>query len=661
MLALAAGLLGLIALLATLQYKWLGQISQAERDRMSATLGTNAAGFAEDFDRELNRAYLLFQLPPLPAGESIASQLAARYDWWRANARFPRLIKEIYVAAPDTPDVTLKRFDPATRFVEPAEWPAALAGVRAQLARPQRPEGGGTFLVHVTVPTMWPDVPALVVTSPLMFFNRLSGASSNVPWPPPQPSYSVLLLDGDYIRGELLPWLAQHHFQGIGGGSEYELAVVPTSGKDAVYHSVPGFSPSPDARVDATADLFHLRVQDFGPLAAEISRFTLFAAVTPKSTTFTTSERGSTRRETVVRHTIAGAAPGLGLPNGAPLSIIVQQNGRSGVAATVTDQLMTDRLMAGGGAGTTATMRPAAAPAPHWRLLVKHPSGSLEHAVNSVRRRNLAISTGILGILGLSVGFLVVSTRRAQDLARQQLEFVATVSHELRTPLAVIRSAADNLADGVVGDEARVRQYGELVRREGVRLTELVEQILEFAGLQSGQRAVARHPVTVDAVLREAAAGAQSAAEAAGVHIELAIAERLPAVGGDEAALRRVFLNLIGNAVKYGADAGWVGVRASANGSVLEVAVTDRGIGIAPAEQAKIFEPFYRTPDVVAAQIQGAGLGLSLVKRIVEAHGGRIAVTSAPGQGSTFTVMLPALSEIAPADTTVDDASPQHS
>jgi len=217
------------------------------------------------------------------------------------------------------------------------------------------------------------------------------------------------------------------------------------------------------------------------------------------------------------------------------------------------------------------------------------------------------------------------------------------VSHELRTPLAVIRSAADNLADGVVGGDERVREYGQLVRREGLRLTDLVEQVLEFAGLQSGQRTAARHPVTIAAVLREAIGAAQLAAETAGIRVELAIADGLPAVAGDEAALRRVFVNLIGNAVKYGAQAGWVGVRASASGGRVEIAVSDRGIGIAAVEQTKIFEPFYRTPDVVAAQIQGAGLGLSLVKRIVEAHGGAIAVESAPGQGSTFTVTLPAM------------------
>jgi signal transduction histidine kinase len=275
-----------------------------------------------------------------------------------------------------------------------------------------------------------------------------------------------------------------------------------------------------------------------------------------------------------------------------------------------------------------------------WRLLVQHPAGSLERAVSIARRRNLAISTGTLGVLGLSVALLIVSTRRAQDLARRQLEFVATVSHELRTPLAVIRSAADNLADGVIHDEERVRQYGDLMRREGVRLTDLVEQILEFAGLQSGRRSLAYRPVHVDELLREVASGAQ---ETSGqrVTIDVAIADRLPVISGDEAALRRVFQNLIGNAIKYGAGAGWVGVRATQGASGVDVTISDRGMGIPAADQERIFDPFYRTSNVVSAQIQGAGLGLSLVKRIVEAHGGRVSVKSEPGQGSAFTVSLP--------------------
>jgi signal transduction histidine kinase len=225
------------------------------------------------------------------------------------------------------------------------------------------------------------------------------------------------------------------------------------------------------------------------------------------------------------------------------------------------------------------------------------------------------------------------------------MEFVAAVSPELRTPLAVIRSAGENLADGVVHDEEQVRKYGDLVRSEGRRLTDMVEQILEFAGVESGRRGFALRPVPIAPMLHEVVDSSQALVDEAGVSVEFSIAEHLPPVLGDEAALRRVFQNLVGNAIKYGQRGGWVGIRARRAGREIWVSVADRGIGIEPAEQPRIFEPFYRTPAVVAAQIQGAGLGLSLVKRIVEAHGGRIEVASTPGSGSEFTVALPAASE----------------
>jgi two-component system sensor histidine kinase SenX3 len=660
MFAIAGALLGLILLLATLQYRWLGQISGAERERMTANLNTRAAAFSEDFDRELTRAYLLFQLDPMQPDQSAAGGVVTRYDRWQATARYPRMIKDVFIvptADGDRAAGALQRLNPAARLLEPVEWPAALADVRTQLARTPAPPNpsrtlsnngaAATFVMRAMVPSVWAAVPALVIPAPVLMVSHLVGGDTT-PMPmrmAPDMRYTVLLLDADYIKRDMLPALAQQHFQGAGDGIDYQLAVVPTAGTAPVYHSVAEFTPKPDAPADAKVELFQVRPKDFEPLANEVSRFQTFTDVRPHST-------GSGNR-TFIRETMTTPRGSVSVRS-APMSIVVQ----SGSTPSAVQQRV-EALLAGSSPFSNTTRTPA--PVAHWRLLVKHPSGSLEQAVNAVRRRNLIVSTSILGILGVSVGFLVLSTRRAQDLARQQLEFVATVSHELRTPLAVIRSAADNLADGVVNDEARIRQYGQLVRREGVRLTDLVEQILEFAGLQSGQRTMTARPVAIGGVLRDVVAAAE-AAQPAGITIELDIADNLPAVSGDEAALRRVFQNLLGNAVKYGAGARWVGVGAAFTDGHVEVSVSDRGIGIAAADQARVFDPFYRAPGVVAAQIQGAGLGLSLVKRIVEAHAGQVTLRSAPGAGSTFTVSLPiAKGDAADGHDRVSQAAPQPS
>jgi signal transduction histidine kinase len=179
--------------------------------------------------------------------------------------------------------------------------------------------------------------------------------------------------------------------------------------------------------------------------------------------------------------------------------------------------------------------------------------------------------------------------RRSQELARQQMEFVATVSHELRTPLAVVRAAGDNLAEGVIQDEAQVRKYSELVRSEGRRLTEMVEQILELAGIDSGQRPVSIAPVHLDALVEGVLRSSATLIESAHLDLQVEIPADLPPVTGEEGALRRVFQNLVGNAIKYGGEGRWIGVEGRRSGAGVSVTVSDRGIGIAPADQERIF------------------------------------------------------------------------
>ena len=283
--------------------------------------------------------------------------------------------------------------------------------------------------------------------------------------------------------------------------------------------------------------------------------------------------------------------------------------------------------------------RPPQAPlfeTPRYQLLVKHQSGSLDSQVTGVRHRNLAITGAVLLLMGLSSAALVVGLNRAEQLNRMQMDFVAGVSHELRTPLSVIRSAGENLADGVVASQKQIRNYGALVRDEGKRLSSMVEQILRFAGAESGRAPYTFAAVAVATLVQRALA--ESALEH--IEVETYVEAGLPNVMADEAALSHCLQNLLGNAVKYG-DGKWLKVEAMRSGSEVEFAVIDRGPGIDAADKSHLFDPFYRGKKAVSDQIHGLGIGLSLVKRVAEAHGGRADVRNLAAGGARFSVFIP--------------------
>jgi signal transduction histidine kinase len=282
-----------------------------------------------------------------------------------------------------------------------------------------------------------------------------------------------------------------------------------------------------------------------------------------------------------------------------------------------------------------------------WLLRVHHHAGSLEAIVSGARRRNIALSAGLLLLILATVASLVRSSRRERHMAELQMNFVEGVSHELRTPLTVMRTAAFNLRGSLAQRPEQVARYGALIQTESEKLTALVEQVLRYGSARSGHVIAKRSPVAVDALIESSLHSSRLGLENTHLHIDKKIAPDLPPVLADPEALEHVLQNLFENAVKYGTESSnWIGISATAapaNGQpAVEIRVADHGPGIPKEERDHIFDSFYRGRRAIQDQIHGTGLGLTLAKKIVEAHGGTIAVKSGPSQGTEFIIRIPA-------------------
>lgn len=227
-------------------------------------------------------------------------------------------------------------------------------------------------------------------------------------------------------------------------------------------------------------------------------------------------------------------------------------------------------------------------------------------------------------------------------VARLQADFVAAVSHEFRTPLTTIRQLSEMLARSRVSTEARQQQFHQAILKESERLQRLVEGLLDFGRMEAGHMAYRLETLDLGSLVQEVAEHVSRDTASTGHRIEVDSAEPLPAVLGDRDALGYAIRNLLDNAVKYSPDNKIVHVRLSnANGRVA-IHVRDRGLGIPTHEQREIFEKFVRGATSSSRNIAGTGVGLAMARQIVDAHHGTISVESTPGEGSTFTIDLPA-------------------
>jgi signal transduction histidine kinase len=277
-----------------------------------------------------------------------------------------------------------------------------------------------------------------------------------------------------------------------------------------------------------------------------------------------------------------------------------------------------------------------------WRIgLASHSATAADMARRSFVLNfllSLALAAALLGGIALALQ----TASRQMKLSQMKSDFVSNVSHELRTPLASIRVFGEFLRLGRVDSPDKAREYGDYIETESRRLTQLINNILDFASIESGRKSYRFESADLEEVVAETLKTFDVRLRQSGFRIVFAGPdEPLPSVRLDRGAVAQSLSNLLDNAVKYSNGSTDIAVRVRREGGWVIVDVTDHGIGIPKDDQAKIFERFHRVGTGLVHDVKGSGLGLSIVQHIVQAHGGKVTVESRPGEGSTFSLHLP--------------------
>jgi signal transduction histidine kinase len=267
----------------------------------------------------------------------------------------------------------------------------------------------------------------------------------------------------------------------------------------------------------------------------------------------------------------------------------------------------------------------------------------------AVARNQEFLITSLLALtIAVMLGGLYLTLRavnRELELSRLKSDFVSNVSHELKTPLTLIRMFAETLLLGRAKSREKEREYYRIITRESERLTQLIDNVLDFSRIESGRKQYQFAVENVREIVRTTVESYRDELEQHGFRVHLDVAETEMFAKMDQSAIAQALLNLLSNAEKYSKDPKEVSVSVRTDEDEVRIAVSDRGIGICQADQARIFEKFYRANDDFVRSVRGSGLGLSIANHTLESHGGRIEVESELGRGSTFTLVLPLCTE----------------
>ena len=279
------------------------------------------------------------------------------------------------------------------------------------------------------------------------------------------------------------------------------------------------------------------------------------------------------------------------------------------------------------------------------KALAGHKDITSEVVIGTVRPRSFAVTAAPVQADGPTGAVLVLhDISELRRLERVRRDFVANISHEFRTPLTAIQGFAETLLGGALDDTEHRRHFVEIIRDHAERLARLTEDLLRLSSIEAGQLHFEFRPVSVQQLVDSCMEAAHLKAAPKHLSLSVNLPEDLPALRGDPNRLQEVLQNLLDNAVMYTPPGGSIAVSAARDGDHVAITVSDTGIGIPQAEQARIFERFYRVDAARSREAGGTGLGLSIARHLVEAHDGHLWLESTVGEGSSFHFSVPILS-----------------
>jgi signal transduction histidine kinase len=617
--------------LAMLQYRWLGSVSEAEKKRLEENLNASTENFISDFNEVFSRLNAGFQIQVSKPDVNVGEMAWQRWQQWQANSAYPTLVEGIYI---------LKKNENEAQTVQVQQLRAAqletiIPGkhlsrwIENEFSTPLN----NRQLLLGSIPE-FSDQTYFKLPIQLVDFIQLSRENGekhmevrlNL-----EMLDDVILLDlnDELIKTKIIPEIAARYFS-ASFADQYQLALVNNS--DSLYVYYQSDSDALDEKPEFTRSLSRFDISNMLILGTDA-----FGAVDVEENEVTDSlelsywesrESLKTISDTLNGHfsQIRVISTGTAEPQPGPSNHQTRPNIHqidTTISASFVDNV----------AGNP------------WQLWLSFKTGSLDAFVFKTRNRNLLISFSILGILGISVVMIVLASQRLRELAEQQMLFVAGVSHELRTPLSVIRSAAENLSEGVVQTEERKKEYAKLMLKEGRRLSDMVDQIMEFSGIQTGKRVYSFSQIHITELVENIQEEYIPIFQEQGITLEYSNMLKNDVLYADRDALALAISNLLSNAVKFSNGSSRIVFRMDEdilNGQAcLRIQVQDFGIGIPADEQTEVFKPFFRGRKTQENQIKGNGIGLSLVRKVAEAHHGKVAVKSVEEQGSTFSILIP--------------------